>query len=159
MSTYSVLIFFQLSQKIYEVTQHTQKRLLLKQHFYLQRSHSQSESDKKIHSFNCFIEPTLPWIIYVAPTTMFPLSPIFYAQLLKWLALYHSNNLPLHLSTFSVVYLSPCYPSHLLDTFSSTQYTTRTFFTKCFLLYFNAAQAPFCLTKSALSLVPQTPTT
>ena len=72
---------------------------------------------KSIHSFNCFIKPASPWIIYVAPPMI---------RLHSLLSFTHSSASgmlsPLSLKqpftpsiTFSLVYLSPCYPRLLLD--------------------------------------------
>ena len=58
---------------------------LLTQHFYpSDESNPRAKQIKNIHSFNCFIQPASPWIIYVSPNNMSPLSPIFYALFSFW---------------------------------------------------------------------------
>ena len=72
-STSIFLFFFSnkgVFSKIWGHPAHTEQ-VLLTQHFYSSdESNLRAKQIKNIHSFNCFIQPALPWIIYVAPPTI-----------------------------------------------------------------------------------------
>ena len=88
----------------------------LTQHFHPSDELIPRAKKTKTSTALTFIQPASPWIIYVA--SQHYVSILYYLlrtlQLLEWLALYYSNKFSLHPSTFSLVYLSPCYPAHLL---------------------------------------------
>ena len=104
------------SQK-FGVTQHSIRLYAHNTFFPSDESNPRAKQIKNIHSFNCFIQPASPWIIYIAPQRY--VSTLSYLLrtllLLECLALFHSSNLSLHPSTFSLVYLSSCYLLLLLD--------------------------------------------
>ena len=116
--SFKVKNFFFISKGVFPKIWGHPTQALLTQHFFpSDESNSKAKQLKSIHSFNCFIKPASPWIIYVAPQRY--VSTLSYLlrtlQLLECLALFHSNNLSLHPSTFSLVYLSACFTRLLLD--------------------------------------------
>ena len=83
-----LIIFFFISKgvfpKIWGHPTHTAQALLTQHFFPSDEPNPRAKQIKSIHSFNCFIKPASPWIIYVAPNYTSPLSPIFYALFSFW---------------------------------------------------------------------------